>query len=215
MQDSTNSMNGHMRMPNFALYRYVGQYSTLNPKHVLPLRLLQASAMSLPVLRNTLSVGRGVIDLIMEPINDKHKLRGVRNGASSFSRSVAFEALDMASVVLCYMTAALCRAEGVLGGGGGAGGVTPEALREAYAAVKPETLREGLVLGYGSAKQGLRSGFAQVKRLGGGGGGGGGGIMEGTLPTGTLALLAPIRGLVGAVQATLIGAKNALRAKRS
>mmetsp|Transcript_62885 Transcript_62885/g.130726 ORF Transcript_62885/g.130726 Transcript_62885/m.130726 type:complete len:240 (-) Transcript_62885:7-726(-) len=175
-------------------------------------QLASASATSLPLMRNALAVGQGVAGLVLEPYRDKHKLRGARRGGMRCAHAVFHNSLDVTAAFLSSVTSALEKAETLLSG------EPPPPLPQTgdvgTSGVPSPSFSQALRCGASSAIQGLKTAYKTVGEEAG----------EwyrparthphphaSSLRNFTIALVAPTRGFLGALQATLVGARNAVK----
>ncbi|KAJ1485328.1 hypothetical protein T484DRAFT_1793865 [Baffinella frigidus] len=83
---------------------------------LLKRQLTSASAAALPGMRNAVAVAQALAGLVVEPLRDKHRLRGVTRGSAACCRAILLNVLDATASLLAPMHAILERAEGVLVG---------------------------------------------------------------------------------------------------
>jgi len=170
-------------------------------------QLTKASASSLPLMRNAVQVCEGLAGLVLEPYKDRHKLRGVQRGGTKACRAVLQNSLDLGAVLLSSVTTALEKAETVLAGAdqgeisqtGGLpmDGTAHVSLRQALRTSAAEAIQSlKAAYQYVAEDPAFRTRNGDAKRP--------------SMRRMTLAVVAPTRGFLGAIQKTLVGARNSI-----
>ncbi|KAF8590435.1 hypothetical protein K439DRAFT_1657242 [Ramaria rubella] len=119
-------------------------------------------------VRSLVNVGSGVADLVLLPIaqykKDKHVVRGVQKGTTSFVRSTAMEAIKLGARLATGTQVILEQAETVLGGQGQfKDTVTAEAL-QAHVGSSDEESEVDFISKYADQPQDVREGMQSAYR---------------------------------------------------